>query len=401
MSGPREQPWSTPEDIAAGVRRLWDSGRLLSARTQGVAMFPCELRLRQPSGADMGDKFDDVRRWIAALDGGSRARKGYGYELVWREINHRQLGRNSIPVAVSIPTEADALRLIGRTGDARRFDQLACMTLEAFPALRPWISSGPLRLLEHGEAWERVIAVLRWFSAHPRPGIYLRQLDIRGVDSKFIEARKGLFAELLDQVLPAGVVCADANGQRQFEARYGMLAKPPLIRFRLLDERHFIGGLSDLTVPVKQFAAMRSGVERVFVTENEVNALAFPDVASGMVVFGGGYGIDRLSHVTWIHDKEVLYWGDIDTHGFAILDRLRASVPHARSLLMDTATLHAHRHLWGNEDPDKRYTGELHRLGTAEQQLFAALRDGDHGERIRMEQERIGYDWAVAAIRSA
>ena len=401
MSGVREPRWSTPEDVVAGVRRLWENGSLLAARLEGETLFPCELRLRQPNGAEMGDRFDEVRRWIAALEAGSRSARGYGYELVRRDINHRQLGRNSIPVAVLIPTEADALRLIGRVNDARRFDHLAAMTLDAFPALRPWVSSQAFRLLEHGEEWERVIAVLGWFAAHPQPGIYLRQLDIRGVDSKFIEARKGLFAELLDLVLPAGAICAAASGQRQFETRYGLLSKPPLIRFRMLDEQHFIGGLSDLAVPVVQFASLNTRVDRVFVTENEVNALAFPQVRSGMVVFGGGYGIERLAQVAWLRDRELWYWGDIDTHGFAILDRLRANLPHARSLLMDAETLHAHRHLWGSEDPDKRYTGELARLGEAELQLFAELRDDAHGKHVRMEQERIGYAWAVAAIRSS
>jgi hypothetical protein len=387
--------WSTPDDIVAGVRRLWDSGALLAARLDGSALFPHELRLRQPGAAEMGERFDEVRGWIAALTAGA----GH-YELAWREINHRQLGRNRIPVAAMIPTEADALRLIGRSADARRFDRLAAMTLDAFPALRPWLRSQPLKLLEHEAGWARVLAVLRWFAVHPRPGIYLRQLDTAGVDTKFIEARKGLFAELLDQIMPAETICLDALGARQFEARYGLLSKPALIRFRMLDEAHFIGGLSDLTVPVEQFAGLQSGVERVFVTENEVNALAFPLVESAMVVFGGGYGIDRLARIDWLRRRELIYWGDIDTHGFAILDRLRANLPHVRSLMMDAATLEAHRHVWGREESEQRYLGELARLSEKEHQVFVALRENIYGENLRLEQERIAYGWVREAIRN-
>ena len=40
---------------------------------------------------------------------------------------------------------------------------------------------------------------------------------------------------------------------------------------------------------------------------------------------------------------------DIDTHGFAMLSRLRARFPHAKSLLMDRETLIAHRALWSRE----------------------------------------------------
>ncbi|WP_429207336.1 DUF3322 domain-containing protein [Massilia sp. UYP11] len=74
-------------------------------------------------------------------------------------------------------------------------------------------------------------------AAHDRPGcagsrqvrargIYLRQVDIPGVDTKFIEARKRLIAELLDQVLPAESIDAGAVGARQLETRYGLLGKP-------------------------------------------------------------------------------------------------------------------------------------------------------------------------------
>jgi hypothetical protein len=401
MKGRRSAGWTTPDDIVARTRRLWDSGALLRARLEGASLFPYQLQLRQPGVADMGERFDLVRGWISALTAAGRERSGVGYDLVWRVVNHRQLGRNSIPVAAVIACEDDALRMIGRTADARRFDRLAAATLAIFPALRAWLCSHPLTLLDQEDAWERVIAVLQWFMAHPQPGIYLRQLDIAGVDSKFIESRKGLFTELLDQVLPPGAIVASTAGLRQFETRFGLLSKPALIRFRLLDPDHFIGGLSDLTVPVAQFASLETTVQRVFVTENDINALAFPVVASGMVVFGGGYSIDRLAQTGWLRERELFYWGDIDTHGFAILDRLRAGMPHARSLLMDEQSLHAHRALWGSEGPDKRYTGKLGRLTDAEHRLFLELRDNVHGESLRMEQERIGYRWALSAIERA
>lgn len=393
--------WSSPGDIVASVQRLWDSGAILAARLDGGALFPHEVRLRQPSVAAMGEQFELVRDWIGALRSSSRPERGDGYELVWRDINHRQLGRNRIPVAAIVESEASALRMIGRGADARRFDELLASTLGAFPALRPWLARQPLRLLEHREGWERVLAVLSWFVANPRPGIYLRQLDIPGVDTKFIEARKGLIAELLDQVLPAESIDAGAVGARLFETRYGLLGKPAQVRFRILDPRHNVGGCSDLMVPVTQFAALRTGVDRVFITENEVNALAFPDVEASMVVFGGGYGIERLAQVDWLRSRRVMYWGDIDTHGFAILDRLRASIPGAESLLMDEETLQAHRHVWGQEDGDKRYLADLIRLTEQERRLFAQLRDNVFEDRLRLEQERIGYTWVVDAIRQS
>lgn len=390
--------WSTPAAIRAQLQRTWDDGRILSARLRGEALFPLELRLRQPGVAEIGEQFDAVRSWIKALEAGSKPAIGHGYAIIWREINHRQLGRNRIPDRVVLDSEADALRLLGRHADARRFDQLAAAALALFPQLKDWLGRRALTVLEQDAAWQRILAILAWFVAHPRPQLYLRQLDVAGVDSKFIETRKALLAELLDQVLPAGAIATDAIGARQFEARYGLLGKPALIRFRILDPAHYIGGMSDLSIPVAQFGALKLAVEQVFITENEINGLAFPDVERAMVIFGGGYGIDRLAQVGWLHQRDVAYWGDIDTHGFAILDRLRAHLPHARSMLMDAATLHAHRPLWGAEDIDKRYAGQLTRLGVDERVLFESLRDDVFGERIRMEQERLGYTWVCDTI---
>ena len=384
--------WSTGADIRAAVQKLWDQGRILAARLNGEDLFPLEIALRLPTVADMGDQFGAVQDWARQLHAGS------GYTLRTRDVNHRQLGRQQVPAAACFNTADDALRLIGRLTDARRFDQLSALTLAAFPALRPWIGTHTLTLLAHSDGWERILAILQWFQSHPRPGLYLRQLDIAGVDTKFIEARKVLLAELLDLVLPMTSVQQDAVGARQFEQRYGLLGKPPMLRFRLLDPSLYIGGLHDLTVPLDQFIALAPPAARVYVTENEINMLAFPPLAGAMAIFGGGYAIDRLRDIGWLRERELIYWGDIDTHGFAILDRLRAYLPHTRSIMMDGATLHAHRALWGMEPADKRYGGTLTRLDAAEQALFDALRDNVHGPHVRLEQERIGYGWVMDVL---
>ena len=386
--------WSTAEDLQTQVRRLWDRGRLLVPPSEGGAEFPLPLRLRRPDSRAMSDRFGDVRQWIRALDDGSKARRGFGYEIEWTEIDHRQVGRNRVPAAAFVPSREDALRLVGRQKQADRFEQLSAATLAVCPELRAWTVRKPMSLLENGEDWERILAVLVWFRAHPCPAVYLRQLDITGVDTKFIETRKALLTELLDLVLPSEAV--DAASTRHFEGRYGLLSKPSLIRFRILDQRLHVSGLSDITAPASQLARLQPVVRRVFITENEVNGLVFPDVPDAMVIFGLGYGLERLAEVRWLRDKAIYYWGDIDTHGFAILDRLRLTFPDASSLLMDRDTLMQHRTLWVQEDAP--HAGPLTRLTPAEQSMFDELVANRLGERVRLEQERIGFGWVLRAI---
>ena len=203
-----------------------------------------------------------------------------------------------------------------------------------------------------------------------------------------MEARRGLVAELLDEVLPAEAFSSELSPTRQFDQRYGLKVKPSPVRFRILDERLALQGLTDLATPAR----------RVFVTENEINGLAFPSMPDSLVIFGLGYGLDRLADIGWLHDKMVHYWGDIDTHGFAMLDLLRAKLPVVRSLLMDRETLMAHEPLWGEEPV--QHDGALDRLLDPERHLYEELRTGRLGTRVRLEQERISFSWLKRALRA-
>jgi len=386
-------PWTTPADLRRQVQRHWDSGRLLSAAILGESLFPLELRLRGPDTRALSERFEEVRQWIRELEGESR------YTIEWREVNHRLLGRNRVPARIVVPGEREALELIGKTGDTARFRSLAASTLEKLPELGAWLARRPLTALAYAADWERILAVLLWFRGHPRSGLYLRQLDIAGVDTKFIEGRKPLLAELLEIVLPPEALGdSGAAGQRNFEARYGLASKPSQVRFRILDRRLAFQGLTDLAVPAREFAALDLKVERVFITENEINGLAFPSVPGSLVIFGLGYGLDRLSEVRWLDHRTLHYWGDIDTYGFHILDRLRARFPAAQSFLMDRETLLEHAPLWVRES--NPYDGDLSRLTSAERALYDDLRHNRLGERVRLEQERIPYGWLQRELES-
>ena len=410
--------WTTLEQIKAEIERRWRRGDLpreaviaaLGLRGDAAVtgtghgelpppLFPLEVRLKRPTPRELADRFGDVMRWIDALRKESRDGRGFGYELRWERVNNRVHGANELPAAAVFPTREDALRLIRRQSEAARLGALARAIVGRRPELLEWVVRHPHSVLEHEEKWERLLAVVDWFAAHPRPGLYLRQLDIRGVDSKFIEAHRGVLTELLDAVLPPEAIDASATGIGAFAARYGLKQEAPMIRFRLLDPKLYIRGLSDLAVLSEEFAELDVTVKRVFITENRTNGLAFPPMPDSIVIFGLGYGVDRLAEVPWLRETEVWYWGDIDTHGFGILNRLRAKLPSARSFLMDRATLMAHRELWVEEPEGKRFTGEPALLTPDEYALFDDLRCDRLGTRVRLEQERIAWSWLNVRLR--
>jgi len=389
--------WTTPGDLRDQVLRLWTRGKILAAIMTNKTLFPLRLSMRRPAAKEMGASFEAVRGWIRELEENSRACKGFGYDIEWTEINHRQLGRNRMPGRVTVPTEGDALRLIGKERPARQFRALMDDTTENFPKLADWLLRHPFVPLAQVQDWKRCLDVLAWFRDHPRSNLYLRQIDIAGVDTKFVEARRPLLSELLDIVLERNADPVPGTATPSFEQRYGLRTKPPVIRFRILDRRIAIRGLLDLTIPASDFAALDIAARHIFITENDVNGLAFPDFAGAIVVFGLGYSVDLLSSATWLSKAHIHYWGDIDTHGFAILDRLRAKFPNVHSLLMNRDTLLAHRSLWVREAVPSG--AALSRLDENEQALFDDLIHDRLGKNVRLEQERVSYAMLEKALR--
>jgi len=389
--------WSQPADVRAQLERLWQRGDLLRAVVDADAMdWPLRLSLKLPSAVDLSDRFEAVRGWVRDIAAMTRVR------IEWRDSKHRVQGRQRLPSAIWIDSLDDVLALIGKTRDAQRFQALWQQTVGEQPVLLPWLRDHPLQALALAEHWPRLLAAVAWVQAHPRPGIYLRQVDASGIDSKFFETHRGTLAQWLDLALPADALDADATRTTQFARRYGFRDKPVRIRLRLLDAQlpNLPGctGFSDITLDADSFATLALPVQRIFITENEVNFLAFPPVLQAIVVFGAGYGWEALARAAWLHRCAMHYWGDIDTHGFAILDSLRAHFPHVQSLLMDRHTLMQHQEQWGEEPADKRLERSLSRLTTQEAALYNDLRLDRIRPRLRLEQERIRYHWLCGAL---
>jgi len=388
--------WTTPADLKAQVNKLWDRGLLLASLSGGEAIFPRRLKFKSPDSRELSERFSEVRDWIAQL---SEAAKQYRIE--WRRVNHRDLGANTIPSAIWIDTLEDALALIGKRRAAEQFTSLVELTYKSQPELIPWLAKRPLRALDFAEEWPQLLAIVAWLHKHPRPAMYLRQIDLPGVHTKLIEGRRGVLTELFDLVLSEDAIDPTSTGSGGFCRRYGFLDKPLRVRFRLLDPDIGLlpmGGDQDITVTQASFSMLELPVSKVFITENEINFLAFPNVPDAMVIFGAGYGFDNLAAAPWLKRVKIHYWGDIDTHGFAILNQLRGFFPGTTSFLMDRQTLLDHRPLWGVETQPE--TGPLARLSEEESALYDQLRHNHWGNRIRLEQERIGFDFLVDVLRS-
>lgn len=375
--------WSTVADIRAAVRRRWDDGTLLRAHAAGESFPVVEVPLRRPRASQIGDDLGAVRDWVAAIDAGSRG--GAHFAVVLETVGGRVIGRNELPSRAVVADFAQAWALLGVSGEVRELDRILTVVADE-PVLREWVAANPLKALVVGPSWDGVLGSYRWLGAARDSGRYLREVDAPGVDTKFIDQHRALLARLL------GVPASSAG----FVTALGLRGKPELVRLRVHPSVGLADGFSELGLQVEELAAADVRVRTAIIVENEISYLSVPVPAGGVVVWGKGFEVDRAGSLPWLREAEVYYWGDLDTHGFAILSRLRAWLPHAESVLMDRQTLLQHRDRWGTEPTPT--SARLQRLTPDEEVLYSDLVSDRFGERVRLEQERIDWAWVEGRL---
>ncbi len=384
----------TPDEIRKKAAGQWRSRRFLKAEMAQESPFPMVIPFKKPAAGTLLQNFDAIQAWLQTLRGGSREQKGYGYEIQYTEVRHRQLGLQCLPSRIEIPGRKDFLRLIGKETQFVQFQEDLRRIQREQPALLPLVRDKPGHLLKYAGRWSQLLAALDYFVKNPRPNQYLRELEIGGVDSKFLEQHRRIVAELLDYLLPASAINQHVTGltHHGFERRYSLKYDEALIRFRLLDPALYpMPGIDDISLPLSQFCHLKIPCRQVIITENKINGLVFPQLPASLIIFGLGYGIQQLESVRWMHEVPIWYWGDIDSHGFSILARLRRIFPQTRSFLMDSATLLHKPEIWGNEEESQRCLETLPQLNGEEEQLYTDLQNNRYGTNIRLEQERISF----------
>ncbi|MGX2969960.1 Wadjet anti-phage system protein JetD domain-containing protein [Ursidibacter sp. B-7004-1] len=386
--------WTTEKTIKNELIKRWEKGSFLSQEIFQESIFPLKLKLAKPTSADITSQFEQVRKWVMHLT-------SLNYLTIeWKTINHRIQGEQKIPERIYIADLETLLTLLNKKKEHRTFLQILQISQRIEPLVLPWLAKNALKSLALADDWEKLLSVVIWRKTHSKPHIYLRQVNIPDVHTKFIETHRTVLAELLDLVLDETEIQREYSGISQFVLRYGFLDKPKHIRLRNLDKGYPIqpsSAYSDIYLDSLTFSQLTPKIKKVFIIENEINFLSFPEIPHSWAIFGAGYGWCLLANATWLNQCQIYYWGDIDTNGFAILNQLRSYFPNAISFLMDSETLLAHKSFWSKEA--KQQTGELQYLTEAENELYAALVNNTFGDNVRLEQEFVGFDKIKVVLR--
>lgn len=393
---PRE--FTYPQDLKLAEQKRFDSGQRIKEDLEG--QFPLTLKLHIPTSGELKVKFNHCRDWAQAWDD-LKDKLNLEYTTISTTLHSQTL-----PCAVTFKTIEELAAFTGRTPLLNHFKDCCKICESRLPELLPFIKSHPKFAFDYHDIMDRAVSVCLYLLKYPRPNIYLRELDLPGVDTKFLERHNnknergfpGPVGQLLDCVLPPEAIDENFWAHDNFVRRYGFKPKPEFIRFHLLDksnpENERWNDLTDVQVDKDSFAGLSFAVDNVVICENEVSYLALPALRSSLAIFGKGYGFSGWESFNCLKGRRIIYWGDLDVDGFSILNQLRAQLPGEDlvSALMDEETIKDFTELAVKDRcnylAEER---EFHYLSPAELQAYQALITDKYGTNLRIEQERLPY----------
>ncbi|AMV48517.1 DUF3322 domain-containing protein [Paraburkholderia caribensis] len=384
-----------PDDLAVACKRQLERNQLGWLAQPSEGTWPLSVVLRAPSDRQAADAPEVMREWLGAwnnFDKTSRE-KGRRASAVWRSVNWRTLGNVSLPERVLLE---DVYAVAECAGMRRHWDTLAerWQTLgERFPTLagNRDCASAMIKAAQWSDGdFSRLLELLDWCENNPASGLYLRQLPLVDIDTKWVEGRRGVAEPLLRVLL-----------RKEGDVReiLGLQRPPYTVRMRLLDAtlREQAQDMEDVQMPVAQWnRVFRNPPKRLLVVENLETGLAVPDIDGAAVAMALGNNVAVLQEIRWAHSADILYWGDIDTWGLHILSRVRSIFPRLKSMLMSEAVVESHRHLL-TEEPSQDKRSAMN-LTEEEARLLSDLQNGRWGAHRRLEQERIHWPSAIEEL---
>ena len=379
-----------PDDIRKLLDRRWVNCR--SDWLAGDGEWPLQLTLGHPIQSDVQQQMDAVRDWVQAWQ-----RVSVTDNVEWQERQWSSLGRQLVPVRLALGSPDDIARWVGEEMPWRLARSRFQILVERWPLIARRLARQYEVLSVYDEQdFERLIRMLAWLHDHPNSNLFPRQLPVAGLDTKWLESRKPMIAELLAALRGIDGPSSD------FWQCCGLRPLPNLVRIGLLDPilRDRVGGVRDLSAPIEELSRLDLPAKYVFIVENLQTGLAFEDLDSTIVVMGLGYGVDALRHFSSIQRASAFYWGDIDTHGFAILSRARQYLPGLQSIMMDEATLLRYRELVVDEK-SQHGSEALPNLNDSELAVYRNLKQQTWGFQVRLEQERIPWPDAWPSVKTA
>ena len=372
----------SPAQLAEKLARQWENADTREQRLTKQSDWPLRIPIGKPAAKLVETAPATVRahieQWKAVSTG----------HIEWTPVNYRAVGQTiNLPTAWCLERPADWVRASASKSVLTEYKRLNHLCSETPAIDHPlWIRKRYLWLSKPDHELIQASKLANALGPGCADGLPLRALPYANVDSKFYERHRQLIIQLLDSRHDGA---ASALGLENFlAAAHGN------------DHWLLIADLDRQLLPFQRMRARASELAtlldmpgtHLLVVENEQVLHLLPPAKGLIVILGSGRNLNWLG-ADWVQQKQVAYWGDIDTWGLSMLADARHKVPNLHALLMDAATFQAARtHAVPEPSPAECPSANLSSEETA---LFRKLQLSSTG---RLEQEFLPTNHVHAAI---
>lgn len=386
---------------AAGFSEFLEKLRKKERELYRCLVFPAEepilefsLRSYLPTEERVGQEMcmREMPQWV---DFWKNPPEKQGRPLWHVETRNRKLAlwgkQSGIPVRAVVKSAEDAFCLLHLEKEMREFLEIYRETERELPEAAEWLLENYQKLQPKSE-YRKFLLMGSYFRQGVEYGKFLREINVRGVDTKFIERHQKLVCTLWTALHPE----QPAKNMEELSRAWQMQTQDRAnIGLRVLDGSLGWHGVEQFFLSADELAKLRLPLQNVFITENKTNGLRFPRAAGSIVLFGMGYGVLELAEkASWLREVQLIYWGDLDNNGFDILSKLRGKLPQVKSMLMDEPRLLKDLEAGLVEDTGT-VPSALPYLTVREKQVWKLL----HDQGKRLEQEKFPMEKIESWLR--
>ena len=365
------------DDIYKKLNRLYDKGNIFKEYINSTDIFLIEVKLKNIQQKHIQENYLTFAKELANL-------KNTNLPILYKEYNFKTLGVQKLPYSIKIDSLDIFLNLIDKTKEYQCFISNYEKVICKYFKLKDTIFNKPFLTIEYKDDWDKFFLIIEFFLLNKQQNSYIREISLKNIDTKYIEKHKKIIDILISAIKNKNSL--ESIKDFSFEKKYDLKYILPQVRFRILDTDLYIGDLSDVTLNIDEFEKLKINCKKVYIVENKITTLAFPNTKDSIVIFGSGYKVGVLKNTKWLQDKDIFYWGDIDSDGFAILSQIRGYFSHIKSIFMDKETFYKFNNFiveYQKTNIDKI----LDNLTKDELQLYKTINTQ------RLEQERLPYTY--------
>ena len=366
------------KDIYLKLQKVYNKGDIFKNYIEDNGLFPMKIRLKKVQEKDIRGNYSVLLFQIENL-------KKSELVIEYKEFEFKRLGKQTLPVAAIVKDVEHFCKILDNQAYYDRFIENYHKVILKYPNLKEMILKKPMIILEYSLDWDKLFLIVDFFIINQNSDIYIREISLKSIDTKYIEKHLKILDMLLSNILKKDLL--KSVNDFAFEKKYNLLYPMPQVRFRILDENNYIQGLSDITLCINEFEKLSLRCKKVYIVENKITTLAFPKSKDSIVIFGSGYKVGILKNIKWLQNKEIYYWGDIDTDGFAILSQIRGYFPKIKSIFMNKDIFDKFNKFVVEYDNNKITNKILQHLTDEEFELYENLYNK------RLEQERLPFDF--------